>query len=189
MDVTDVWSLPEGEYTIAACRKMRVMLVSRSCDIDKQARKHFLVAPVQLVADLKDEQRTEEKLRDLRANDILHWFYLPALEPGLPEAFADMTMLVPLHRSFFDEEVLRTKLVARLSSEGSAALQKSLSEYYGARFGFAWKDTCPQTATYACAACFHSGIETPQRKGMVEKTVFGPCERCGEAALWVKLPQ
>src|SRR5215469_5790784 len=38
--------MPEGEYVVAGCREMNVMIESRSCALDNPKRKHFLVAPV-----------------------------------------------------------------------------------------------------------------------------------------------
>ncbi len=58
--------------SLTLCRKRYVwQVVSRSCDIDKLARKHFLVAPIVHIKDLKEDQRTEEKLQvTSRANEI-----------------------------------------------------------------------------------------------------------------------
>ena len=117
----------------------------------------------------------------------MRWFYFPAKE-GLPESFADLTQMVPLHRTFFEEETPDKKLIARLSSFGMASLQKSLSDFYGTKFGFVGKDTCPQTGLYACSACFHSGRETPRSGAFVQGEPFGDCDICGESTIWVKLP-
>ena len=94
------------------------------------------------------------------ANDIFHWFYLPANVPKLPESFADLTQMLPLHQSFFDEETLSTKLDARLSATGTSALQAALSNFYGTKFGFNEADICPQKGRYACSTCFYSGQPT-----------------------------
>lgn len=187
-DVVDAWSDPNGEHIISHCRKMTVLLVSRSCDIDKLGRKHFLVAPVVAVSRLSEAQQTEEKLRDLRSNSIFHWFYLPAKAHNLPESFADLSQIVPLHRSFFDAAALQAALVARLSAIGTAGLQYSLSNFYGKKFGFAPPDTCPQAGRYACSACFYSGTPTPQARNVDEGAIFDDCPVCGEEAMWVMIP-
>jgi hypothetical protein len=186
-DLVDLWADPLGEHIIAHCRKMTVMLVSRSCDIDKMSRKHFLVAPVIAIKSLPDAQRTDDKLRDLRANEIFHWFYLP--ENGdLPESYADLSVMVPFHRTFFEVELLRTNLLGRLSAEGTLRLQTSLSNFYGIKFGFSPPDSCPQSGTYACSTCFHSGVAAPLRKEMKRGDYFGVCLACKEEAIWVQLP-
>jgi hypothetical protein len=187
-DVVDAWTDQDGEHVIAHCRKRRVMLVSRSCDVDKLSRKHFLVAPTVAFADLQVAQRTDEKLRDLRANEIFHWFYLPAKEPDLPEGYADLSQIVPLHRTFFSVDVLRNCLIARLSALGTAAIQTALSNFYGTQFGFSGRDKCAQTGRYACSACFYSGQPHPQVQNVNEGAIFGNCTVCGEGAIWVKLP-
>jgi hypothetical protein len=189
-DFPDVWARPDGdgEYIITFCRKMHVVLVSRSCDIDKAMRKHFLVAPIIHVRTLQPEQRTDEKLRDLRAGEIFHSFYLPERSPNLPESFADLSQMLPLHRSFFDETVLKENLVARLSSEGTLAFQQSLSNFYGTRFGFAPHDTCPQDGRYACGSCFHAGQSEPYSRDFNAGNVFGECGFCRENVVWVKMP-
>jgi hypothetical protein len=186
-DVPDAWA-GVGEHIIAFCKKTTVTIISRSCDIDKHSRKHFLVAPVVHINDLKAEQRTDEKLRDLRANEIFHWFYLPEQGPQLPESYADLSQMLPLHRSFFDEETLQTNFVARLSAEGTAALQTSLSNFYGIKFGFSLEDACPQTGRFACSNCFHSGQAVPYSRNFTSGETFGECNLCGRSALWVKMP-
>lgn len=164
------------------------MLVSRSCDIDKDSRKHFLVAPVVHIQDLPEPQRTEEKLRDLRADEIFHWFYLPEKAPRLPESFADLSQMIPIHRTFFEKDSLQGHLAARLSGEGTHGLQAALSNFYGTQFGFAPPDTCPQTARYACSACFHSGKAEPYSREVRKGETFGDCGMCRGQALWVKMP-
>jgi hypothetical protein len=189
-DIPDAWTRPDGdgEHVITFCRKMHVALISRSCDIDKAMRKHFLVAPIVHVRDLIPAQRTDDKLRDLRANEIFHWFYLPEKEPHLPESFADFSQMVPLHRSFFDETVLKEQFAARLSGEGTLAFQQSLSSFYGINFGFAPHDTCPQNGRYSCASCFHGGRTEPSSRDVVAGNFFGDCQFCREATMWVKMP-
>ena len=185
----DAWARPDtaGEYVIAHCKKITVALVSRSCDIDKDSRKHLLVAPVVHIRDLQPAQRTDEKLRDLRENEIFHWFYLPEKPPNLPKSFADLSQMVPLHRSFFDEASLRAHVVARLSGEGTHTFQNALSSFYGFQFGFSPSDTCSQAARYGCSACFHSGQGAPYSREVREGEIFGDCGMCREHALWVKI--
>jgi hypothetical protein len=186
-DLVDAWSDAQGEHVISHCHRLTVMLVSRSCDVDKHSRKHFLVAPVIAIESLQDAQKTDEKLRDLRANNIFHWFYLPATGK-LPESYADLSLMVPLHRSFFDQELLKTSLLARLSGIGTAELQSAFSNFYGAKFGFSPPDTCPEAGHYTCSSCFYSGHATPQAKDFTKGNYFGDCPVCGEGAMWVKIP-
>lgn len=187
-DVPDAWTLPQGEFIISACRKTTVMIVSRSCDLDKDSRKHFLIAPIVALAALRPEQQTEEKLRGLRANEIFHWFYLPEKNAQLPESFADLSQVVPLHRSFFELENLGVGLVARLSPGANIVLQSSLSNFYGIKFGFTRQDSCPQKGRYACSACFHAGKSAPYSREFEAGMLFGECGFCREQALWVKMP-
>jgi hypothetical protein len=185
-DVADAWNLPEGEYVVAGCRKIKVMIISRSCTLDNPKRKHFLVAPIQAVEDLPPEQRSTGKLQELRQNGIPHFFYLPSKE-GLPESYSDLLRMEPVHRSFFNIEILKTNLAARLSATATDALQMALSDHFGKQFGFDHKDTCPQDGDYSCSNCFHLGMPV-ERKRFDAQSLFGLCERCGEDAAWVKLP-
>lgn len=185
-DVTDRWTMPEGEYVVAGCRKMNVMIVSRSCALDNTKRKHFLVAPVVAVDELQPEQRTDQKLNDLRLNNIPHAFYLPAIQ-GLRESYADVLRLVPIHRSFFPCDSIAGVLLARLSSQGGTALQCSMSNHFGKQFGFDHEDICQQAGQYSCSNCFHAGMKT-QTHRFLENQPFGPCPGCGGDASWVKLP-
>ncbi|MGB6130978.1 MAG: hypothetical protein WBG54_04305 [Acidobacteriaceae bacterium] len=185
-DVTDRWALPEGEFVVAGCRKMNVMIVSRSCALDNPKRKHFLIAPVIAVDDLPEDQRKLDKLADLRDNSIPQAFYLPPWN-GLRESYADLLRMVPVHRTFFPRESLAGLLQARLSSSGMAALQQTISKHFGTQYGFDEKDTCPQSGRYSCSNCFHAGM-AQQTRSFEEKTRFGPCPGCGENAAWVKHP-
>jgi hypothetical protein len=164
------------------------MIVSRSCELDKPMRKHYLVAPVISIEDLQEEQKSEEALRNLRENSIIHRFYLPKHESNLPESFADLTQMLPLHQSFFDKETIENRLAARLSAVATSALQFALSDFYGTKFGFSHKDTCPQTGPYSCSNCFYSGQPRPLSRNVATGDRFGNCDQCGEQAIWVKIP-
>jgi hypothetical protein len=185
-DVTDRWSFSEGEYILAACRKMNVMLIPRSCALDNPKRKHFLVAPVIAVDALPDAQRQSDKLIELRQNAIPQSFYLPPVG-DLKESYADLLRMGPIHRTFFPPETLEGVLLARLSSVGTANLQASLSRHFGMQFGFDYKDICPQSGRYSCSNCFHAGMSL-QTRTFDNGAAFGPCPGCGEDAAWIKLP-
>jgi hypothetical protein len=185
-DVTDAWSLPEGEFTIAACKKMNVMVISRSCALDNPKRKHFLVSPVHAVDALPQEQRSAGKLDELRKNGIPHFFYLPAKD-GLSESYADFLRMEPVHRSFFTNESLQTSLLARLTATATDALQTALSNHFGVQFGFSQHDICPQAGQYSCSNCFHEGLAL-QMRYFDAGVAFGPCPQCGENGAWVKMP-
>lgn len=185
-DVPDAWKEPDGEYVISGCKKMNVMIVSRSCAVDNPKRKHFLIAPVVAVGSLPEAQRGAGKLEELRKNGIPHYFYLPP-QTGLAESYADLLRLEPIHRSFFEIQDMQVQLVARLSSTASDTLQMALSQHFGTQFGFDCNDTCPQTGEYSCSNCFHEGLKVEKITFYAQKS-FGPCKLCNEAAAWVKMP-
>jgi hypothetical protein len=141
---------------------------------------------VQEVESLPDAERRDDKLHDLRENDIPHLFYLPAKD-GLAESFADLHLLTPIHRSFFPDENIAQCLIARLSSAGMMALQNRMSEHLGTKFGFDHEDVCTQTGRYSCSNCFHSGMAT-QTRAVQAQQPYGTCPACGEDAKWIKLP-
>jgi hypothetical protein len=178
-DVPDAWADEQPEAVIASCQKTTIILVSRSCDIDKDSRKHLLIAPVIAIDSLSAVQKTPEKLDDLREGRIFHRFHLPEIPPKLLESFADLSQMVPLHKSFFDAGTLLTCLVARLTPVGTIALQNSLSDFHGQKFGFSPEDTCPETSRYSCSFCFHSGEATPDSRTIQAKDTFGECRVCG----------
>jgi hypothetical protein len=185
-EVTDRWTMPEGEFVVAACRKMNVMIVSRSCSLDNPKRKLFLVAPVIAVDELTDGQRGDNKIAELRLNKIPQYFYLP-VKGGLRESYADLFRLVPIHRTFFPAESIQGVLLTRLSSVGMDALQQTLSTHFGAKFGFDHEDSCPQAGTYSCSNCFHSGMKL-QTNRFDANIPFGFCPGCDDHASWVKMP-
>jgi hypothetical protein len=186
-DVTDKWTSPDGEFVAAHVNKKNVMIISRSCSLDNPGRKHRLVAPIQVVMQLPEEQRKEEKLNDLRKNEIPHFFYLPAKD-GLAESYADLLMLTPIHRSFFPDDKIEGNLVARLSESAMAMLQHCMSNHFGTQFGFDHEDVCPEGkgGRYSCSNCFHAGRNV-QAKDCPAQQPFGHCPGCGEDAAWIKV--
>jgi hypothetical protein len=182
------WTHPLGEYVMAVARRTTVMIVTRSCAVDKPSTKHYLVAPVVSVGDLPEPARTPEKLEYLRNNEVFEWFYLPPRD-GFAESFADLGQMLPVHWSFLGEKPTPAGLIARLSSQGTACLQALLSDFYGTIFGFSHEDKCPQTATYVCSKCFYTGQTEITRKIIIASEIFGECPKCGKAVTWVKIPQ
>jgi hypothetical protein len=178
---------PLGEYVLSVARRMTVMIVTRSCAIDKPSTKHYLVAPVIRITELAEAERTAEKIASLQKNEVFDWFYLPEKD-GLPESFADLSQMLPVHWTFFGEKPASSELVARLSSYGSSSLQELLSDFYGTVFGFSHGDECPQTATYACSKCFYTGRSTVTQKKVNVLEFFGQCQNCGVSVTWVKMP-
>lgn len=189
-DVTNpgLWSDSLGEYIMSVARRTTVMIVTRSCAVDKPSTKHYLVAPVISVEELPEPARTPEKLDCLRKNEVFDWFYLPSWK-GLPESFADLSQMLPVHWSFFGDKPSADELIARLSSYGTSGLQNLLSDFYGTVFGFVYEDECPQTATYACSTCLYSGQMTITRRTIIASQKFGECQNCGTRAVWVKIPE
>jgi hypothetical protein len=185
-EVPDGWNLPSGEFAATHFKKQNVILISRSCALDNPSRKHCTVAPVREARSLPEAERRDDKLRDLRENDIPHLFYLPAKD-GLAESYADLLLLTPVHRSFFPTEAIGQVLVARLSSAGMMALQHTMSAHFGTKFGFDHEDVCTQTGRYSCSNCFHSGMATQTRTVQAQQP-FSLCPACAEDAMWVKLP-
>ena len=185
--IDDLWKNSPGEYFVAAAQRQNIMIVTRSCAIDKPSTKHFLIAPVIKISDLATEQRTDQKLADLRSDKIFDWFYLPAVGK-LEESFADLSQMIPVHWTFFGEKPESGTLMARLSSQGTSQLEILLSSFYGTIFGFDRNDTCKQTGLYACSRCFYSGVENITRKIVRVGQSFGECPTCGELSVWVKLP-
>jgi hypothetical protein len=185
-DVEGVWSLPNGEWAAVHIKKQNVMIVSRSCALDNPSRKHCLVAPVRAVATLPQQERGDDKLRDLRDNMIPHLFYLPEKE-NLPESYADLLVLTPIHRTFFSTAQIATHRLAKLSSVGMMALQQAMSDHFGIQFGFDHEDTCTQAGRYRCSNCFHVGNGVALKE-MNANQPFGTCDGCGEEAAWVKMP-
>ena len=184
-DVTDAWA-DDREFVVAGCQKTNAMILTRSCTLDHPGRKHCVVAPVITIEELPEAQQRPDILEDLRENNIPHKFFLPAGK-DFKESFADFTKIVAIHRSFFDDSKIASVLLARLSSVGTASLQKMLSNHFGTRFGFDHKDECPQTGTYSCSTCFHAGMHVLIKK-FTGGVSFGPCSQCGEDAMWVKIP-
>lgn len=183
-----VWGYPLGEYIMATARLTKVMIVTRSCVIDKPSSKHYLIAPVIAIHELPEAMRTDANLGFLRNNEFFDSFYLPETV-GLAESFADLSQMTPVHWTFVGECPTGKNLMARLSGVGTAALQSTLSDHYGTKFGFSFKDRCSQTGVYRCSTCFYDGQDEIPRRTLKAGEIFGPCPECKEEALWVKMPE
>lgn len=188
-NVPDRWAHPEGEYFVAAARKITVQIITRSCAIAKDSCVLYLVAPLTAIAQLPTEEKTQEKLEAIKNLDVFDNFYLP--EYGeLVESVSDLSKSMPVHWTFFGEKPRTESFVARLSSYGRSRLQALISDSFGASFGFdAQSDLCPQDGEYACSSCFYLGItHEVKRKRFSAGEKFGPCPKCGEKATWIKMP-
>ncbi len=173
------WNRQDGELAMASAVAYRVIVLSRSCNLDW--KKNIQVAPVFSVEGLE-----AAALESLRENDNQFSFYLPADGVGMPESYADLTRMQTVHVSYLKRT---DHLVRRLTSRAQIALQELLSEYYAKPFGFNVTDPVPQKALYRCANCF---LHAEQACPMVEIDInqdFPPCATCQEKALWVKVPR
>jgi hypothetical protein len=184
--VPDAFSnLDRSERVIGYCQISDVLVLSRSCSLDNDRRKHLVVAPVIAIDTLPGTQRSEGKLVGLRNNDIPHYFYLPPTN-GMTESFADFLLATSIHRSFLDENSVKDQLVARLSSLGTMRLQMKLSGHFGTQFGYDFEDICPKDGWYSCSACFHAGQKT-EKLHFGAGEPFGKCSICGEQAAFVRV--
>lgn len=174
------------EYVVGKCKLSNVQVISRACQLDYGKRKHLVVAPITAIESLPPEQRSEDKLKDLRAGKIPHYSYLPA-NASFPESFSDLHKMTSIHRTFLPDDDVQGILIARLSSAGMAQLQRHISTHFGKQFGFDHTDIVPQNGRYACSNCFHLGNSVVHRE-FTKGNVFGACETCGEDAAFVKFP-
>jgi hypothetical protein len=146
-DVPDAFSsLDQSERVVGVCQKRRVIILSRSCALDNQSRKHLVVAPVSEIRSLREEERGEGKIDAMRAQKMPHIFYLPPVS-AMEESFADFLKMTSIHRSFLTK--VSEQLVARLSSVGTMALQHQISNHFGTQFGYDQADKCPQKGSIA----------------------------------------
>ncbi len=174
--IKDVWQHGDGEeYVAAKAKKMRVLLVTQSCDLAQ--RSNYQVAPVFPVTKLP-----VAKLDNLRANEFIYLFYLPARPPAIAEdSFADLSQITGIPRAYFRAD----SAIARLNQATTRALQAQIAEFYGRPFGFNTRDRAPHTAEYACSRCFHQHFRL-QKKPVNKESNFPECELCNDG-LWVRI--
>jgi hypothetical protein len=185
-DVSDAFSnFEKAEYVVSQCSMRDVLIISRSCSLDNPRRKHIVVAPVRAIRDLPEPERSEGKLKSLRANEIPQSFYLPPTS-HMGESIVDLLMMTYMHRSFLADNDVRNQLIARLSPYGTMRLQMQLTEHFGTKFGYDHEDSCPSTGLYSCSACFHAGREISKIE-FTKGEVFGHCSVCGDDAKFVKV--
>jgi hypothetical protein len=180
-ELPTAWARPEGELVMAAAAVYRIMILSRSCNLDW--KKQVQVAPV-----YQTEGLPFESLAGLRENDDDQSFFLPFDTPDMPESYVDLGHITTVSVSYIRR---MDKLVRRLSSRATIELQNSLSEFYARPYGFNVKDGVPQTAKYRCAGCFMSGQPTVPvvQISTGQDRKFPECAKCGNDALWVKIQE
>ncbi len=178
-DLPTAWDRPDGELVMAGAAAYRVMILSRSCNLDW--KKQIQVAPVFPIEGIEGLA-----LDSLRENDNPFSFYLPPDGENLSEGYADLSQIATVHVSY----LRRTdKLVKRLTSRATLALQDVLAEYYAKPFGSNVEDEVPQKALYRCGNCF---FEARENVPVIEIDVggnFPPCRWCADKALWLKVPR
>src|SRR5579871_2088559 len=163
------WQNPNGELAMVSAAASRILILSRSCNLDW--KRHIQVAPVYPTAELQ-----EPDLLSLRENDNAFSFYLPAEGEDMPESYADLSQVATVHVSY----LRRTdNLIKRLTSRATVALQEVLSEYYAKPFGFTIEDDVPQRAFYRCGICFFDGTENVPVIEIELGANFPPCQACG----------
>ncbi len=172
------WNRKDGELVMGSAVVYRVMILSRSCNLDW--KKHVHVAPVFTVDGLDDAA-----LNCLRENDNAFSFYLPGDGEDMPESYADISLKATIHISYLKRT---DHLIRRLTSRAQFALQDLLSEYYAKPSGFNINDPVPQKALYRCANCFFCAEPECSIVEIDEGANFPPCQKCNDGALWVKVP-
>ncbi len=174
--VPDAWQHADGEeYVAAKAKKMRVMLVTQSCDLAQ--RSTYQVAPVFPATKL-----LQDKLENLRANEFWYLFFLPACPPAIAEdSYADLSQITGVPKAYFKREAA----IVKLNETTRRALQAQIAEFYGRAFGFNVRDKAPQTAEYACARCFYDHFRL-QKKPVNKDNNFPECELCKDG-LWVRV--
>ncbi|HWZ82848.1 MAG TPA: hypothetical protein VNW47_09500 [Terriglobales bacterium] len=173
------WNRQDGELVMGSASVYRVVILSRSCNLDW--KKHIQVAPVYPVEGVDDIS-----LRCLRDNNNAFSFYLPPDGDDMPEGYADLSQVSTVHVSY----LRRTDhLVRRLTGRARTALQDVVAEYYAKPFGFNTDDAVPQRALYRCANCFFEGVPDCVAREIEMGANFPPCPLCNNDALWVKVPR
>jgi|SRR5271155_5061492 len=173
------WERPDGELIMVAGAAYRVMILSRSCNLDW--KKQIQVAPVYPMEGIEGLA-----LDSLRENDNPFSFYLPPDGENISEGYADLSQVATVHVSYLQRT---DKLVKRLTSLATQALQDILAEYYAKPFGCTIKDEVPQKALYRCGNCFFGGGENVPVLEIEVGANFPPCQWCGEDVLWLKVPR
>lgn len=178
-ELPTAWAREDGELVMAAAAVYRIIILSRSCNLDW--KKQVQVAPVYPVHGLGETQ-----LATLRENDDESSFYLPGDGEDMVESYADLGLIATVSISY----LARTdNLKRRLSPQAMVELQNSLASYYARAFGFDIRDNIPQEGTYRCTNCFFTGEpKVPLQRLNTVGQKFPECPACKADALWVKIP-
>jgi hypothetical protein len=176
--LADRWQHGEHEEFVAARACMlNVMILTQTCDLENRA--YYQIAPVY-------PETKQKKVEDLRNNDLVYAFFLPATAPYITEnSYAELSHTCVVPKAFFPKNGVAQRLGARLSNEGRTALQEKIAEYFGRPFGFSTRDRARETAEHTCVTCFY-------RHGEISRQVFQAganftaCNRC-ETTRWVRI--
>lgn len=176
-ELSTAWSRADGELVMAAAGTWRVMILSRTCNLDW--KKQVQVCPVTMTEGLPSEV-----LENLRENNNADSFYLPPDGAEMPESYADLGLETTVPTTYLQRT---DHLVRRLAGRARIELQHLLSEYYAKPFGFNVADTVPQKAIYRCANCFFARAEAMACIEIDVGGTFPVCPTCGDKALWTKV--
>jgi hypothetical protein len=173
--VKDAWTLGDKEeYVAAKAKKMRVMIVTQTCDLVQ--RSFYQVAPVFPSTTLTDADKENLKLHNFN-----YMFYVPAQGEIKEDSFADLSQITDVPKTYFKAN----KVLARLSASTTLEFQMQVAEFYGRPFGFNVRDRSPHTAEFACVRCFYEQFRL-QKKPVIQGERFPQCDACGDG-LWVRI--
>lgn len=174
--VRDAWtSANKEEFVAAKARKMRVVIVTQTCDLAQ--RSTYQVAPVYSATDFSPRDK-----ENLQLNNFHYMFYLPTWLPAIPEdSYADLSQIQNAPRTYFKPN----SVVCRFSEATRVEFQTQVAEYYGRPFGFNVRDRSPHTAEFACVRCFY-GHYRLEKKAVTKGDRFPECDKCGDG-LWVRI--
>lgn len=106
-------------YCLARGRRVAVMVLSHSCELDKgESKKRVLVAPIFSMAELPEAQRTQVAAQ-MRASRLA----LPAI-PSFGDGFADLRVMTSIDRRLIDA-------AAKLASITEAGRQRLCTQLIG----------------------------------------------------------
>jgi hypothetical protein len=172
----DAWTFGKKEEFVAAkARKMRVIIVTQTCDLAQ--RSTFQVAPVYSAGVLGPKDK-----ENLQLNEFYYMFFLPARPPAIAEdSYVDFSEIQSVPRTYFKAD----SVVVRFSEATRREFQAQVAEYFGRPFGFNARDRSPHTAEFVCVRCFY-GHYRLEKKAVTKGERFPECDKCGDG-LWVRI--
>lgn len=125
---TPFFIIPNDNEPAVQVENLTIMILSQTCDIQREERDFIIAAKVVEMQKLKDDSGAKETfIQGLRNRSVKYFFYLPPDNDLWPESYVDFQQIVYLPKKFLKDN----NRVKSLSDLGRHWLLYQIADYFG----------------------------------------------------------